>query len=946
MHTPPTHAPADWQLVKQLYDQACGLAAQDRATFVAHAAAPDAVRAEVLSLLAHEPDQTGPGSSFLSQPAAMDLLAVVDRTGMHLGAWRVVRTLGVGGMGDVFEAHRADGSFEGRAAIKLLKRGMDSAAVLQRFAQERQALARLNHPHIATLLDAGLSSDGVPFFVMELVDGKPIDEAVTGLSVEQRLELFLQLADAVAYAHRNLLVHRDLKPGNVLVTPQGDVKLLDFGIAKALDPMEDGLAYGNTTVGAVRVFTTNYASPEQIRGEPVTTATDIYSLGVLLYELLTGLRPTGRNATTPAEAARSVLEEAPSRPSSPSAAQVVDPLWMETRRRLQGDLDNIMLKALEKPAERRYASVEALAQDVRNVLTGHPVSARAPTLLYVAGKFLKRHRWSAGLSALGVASLCALTGVALWQANVAERERQAAQHHLDDVRALARTMIVDVNDAISSGITPGRAALVKAASEYLTRRMNATDLNLADTLDMVDALRRMADIEGNTGTDNLGQQDSALRRYAQALALLDRVPEVQRTDPQWWFKAAGVHRSQSMVLHSHGDVAKGLEGARLGAAQVQKAIAMGYTEPKVRRLACLLLFEVVDALYDAGGAPHLGRLDDALASAREGVQCAEKLPTTPQEADTNTLVLSSAMHRLARLAMIAGQLEEGIAVAQQNFDVMSALFAREPKNQEVSRFTSIARSLLGYNLIHAGQPEAGIKALTQGVGAARQQVRSDPQDDRARRDFVTLEWTLGEALIVLGDGKLALQLCNEADAAYRVFTTSDGEDPELARYKDGVERCLAGSLLLLHKPQDALRVINTSLEQIHTRMVKAKNSDRHNDLQGLGLGQLLRARALQQMGSYEEALTQARHAVLRMDELLSVDKTNTETQGDNAYVRSQASVLGAPNSLRKDAVQCQWAQEADRKFKSLAAHSHLNLEFKDDARHAATQAQRCAALPA
>lgn len=946
MHTPQTPNPTDWQLVKQLYEQACALARPERAAFVSSAEAPDAVRAEVLSLLAHESDQTGPGSGLLSQPAAVDMLAAVDRAGQHLGPWQIVRTLGAGGMGDVFEARRADGSFEGRAAVKLLKRGMDSAAVLQRFAQERQALARLNHPHIATLLDAGLSADGVPFFVMELVEGKPIDEAVMELSVEQRLALFLQLADAVAYAHRNLLVHRDLKPGNVLVTPQGDVKLLDFGIAKALDPLEDASFNGNTTVGAARPFTPNYASPEQIRGEPVTTATDIYSLGVLLYQMLTGLRPTGRNATTPAEAARGVLEETPTRPSSLSASQVVDPNWMETRKRLQGDLDNILLKALEKPTERRYASVEALAQDVRNVLTGHPVSARAPTLRYVMGKFLTRHRWGASLVALGLTSLCTLTGVALWQANVAERERQTAQHHLDDVRALARTMIFEVNDAISSGITPGRAALVKAAGEYLTRRMDATDLNVADTLDVVDALRRMADIEGNTATDGLGQGVSALRRYTQALALLNRIPDSQRTDPQWWFKSAGVHRSESMLLHNRGDIEQALDGTKLGATQVQKAIAMGYTAPKAYRLACLLLFEQGDAMYDPGGAPHLGRLEDALVNARMGVQCAEKLPNIPKETDSNTLVMSSALHRQARLAMMAGHLEEGVATAQRNYAVMSALLAREPKNQEVSRFTSIARSLLGYNLLHAGQPDAGIQALKQGVDAARQQMRNDPQDDRARRDFVTLEWTLGEALVVLGKADTALQLCKEAQAAYRVFTASDADDPELANYKDGVERCITSSLLVLHKPQDALQVIHASLEHIQARMTKAKSSDKHNNLYDLGRGQLLRARAFQQLGSYAEALAQARSAILYMDELLSEDQTNTETLGDNAYVRSQASVFGASGGLRRNSVQCQWAQEADKVFKDLAAHSRLNLEFKDDARRATTQVQRCAALPA
>ena len=216
-------------------------------------------------------------------------------------------------MGEVWLAERADGAYNGQAAIKVLRRGMDSSQVLQRFAQEQQALARLQHPHIAQLIDASRTPDGLPFFVMQRVQGQPIDAACVGLPLPAGLALFLQLADAVSYAHRNLLVHRDLKPSNVLVTAQGQVKLLDFGIAKALDPLD---AAGLDTVAGERPFTPLYASPEQVRGEPMGTATDIYSLGVLLYVMLTGVRPYGRQASSAREVARSVLEEAPTRPSA------------------------------------------------------------------------------------------------------------------------------------------------------------------------------------------------------------------------------------------------------------------------------------------------------------------------------------------------------------------------------------------------------------------------------------------------------------------------------------------------------------------------------------------------------------------------------------------------------------------------------------------------------
>ena len=308
----PTPGPR-WNEIKALFEAAIQRAPVEREALIAAAALDDAALIELHSLLAHHDQITG-GHDFLEAPATTSAPAKpASVAGQRLGAWEVVCLLGSGGMGEVFEARRADGSYEGRAAVKLLKRGMDSAAVLQRFALERQALARLNHPHIARLLDAGHMSTGrgpaQPYLVLEYVPGEPIDVycQARALTVPQRLRLFLDVLDAVAHAHNRLILHRDLKPSNILVTAAGEVKLLDFGIAKLLDATHPG----ELTQQAGNAFTPQYAAPEQLQGGDVTTATDVYALGVLLFRLLSGRLPLEGEAGDTVTQWRATLEREP-----------------------------------------------------------------------------------------------------------------------------------------------------------------------------------------------------------------------------------------------------------------------------------------------------------------------------------------------------------------------------------------------------------------------------------------------------------------------------------------------------------------------------------------------------------------------------------------------------------------------------------------------------------
>ncbi len=635
---------AAWAAIMALFVSCVDLPAAAREPLITAAALDAAGLAELRSLLAHHDQATG-AQVFMTESAAQQLAEGAARVGQRLGAWEIVRAIGAGGMGEVFEARRADGSYDGRAAVKLLKRGMDSAAVLQRFAQERQALARLNHPHIARLLDAGASEEGLPYFVLEFVDGQPIDEAVRPLALEQRLKLFLQLAEAVAHAHRNLLVHRDLKPGNVLVDTEGQVKLLDFGIAKALDPLE-GLpdqGAGNTTVGGVRPYTPNYASPEQVRGEPVSTATDIYSLGVLLYQMLTGTRPTGRNATTPAEAARSVLEDEPTRPSRLSPAEAVDPQWLQTRKRLEGDLDNILLKALEKAPERRYASVDALTADVTAYLQGHPVSARPASAVYVLGKFVNRNRWAvlaAGLGSLGLATglaaallqgrQAAALGVlglgaglvlALVKGRQAQLSRDEARRQLMGVKHIATELVFRYGDAIQQ--IPGGAQAQEAMLKQTVASLDVTLQIAPDDAElnvlMSSALGRLAQIQGNptfAGTERAAEAGTTVAR---ALALAAKVWDTKFADARFVSQHLITLLTSANMQRNAGRPAEGLKTLALAgerAAQTLSARLGDADRAAILELRANVLTNMAH-FNDHVGRPSLGRPHEALRQYSE-----------------------------------------------------------------------------------------------------------------------------------------------------------------------------------------------------------------------------------------------------------------------------------------------------------------------------------------
>lgn len=483
--------PELWERVEAIFQEARALDEADRAAFLDRECADHPKwRSEVESLLAAGAD----AGTFLDTPVAPGVVhqALDDVTaaepaeenslaGTMLGPYRMLSPIGAGGIGTVWLAERADASYDTTVAIKVIKRGMDTDDLLNRFRTERQVLANLDHPNIARLIDGGAVPDGRPYLAMEYVDGRPIDVYCReqAMPIKDRLRLFCKVCDAVQHAHRNLVIHRDLKPGNVLISDSGEPKLLDFGIAKVLVP--EGAEARDVTATGQRLLTPRYASPEQVRGESCTTATDVYSLGVILFELLTGRDPYGVDVRTPAALESAICDTEPSRPSTAvtDAGAVTD--GDDTRRvarLLRGDIDNIVLMALRKDPQRRYASVDQFAGDVRRYLSGLPVLARADTFWYRSSKFVRRNPLGVGAMALVIGVLATSVVLVARQADLADRARIHAEEQADIARRTSgflQNMLSSVNPDLAQG---GDVTLLRQLLDDAEARVTA---ELADS---------------------------------------------------------------------------------------------------------------------------------------------------------------------------------------------------------------------------------------------------------------------------------------------------------------------------------------------------------------------------------------------------------------------------------------------------------------------------------
>ena len=505
--------------LEELFDRALDLEGPERSAFLDRECGGDSgLRTRVEALLLADAG----ADDFLRPPEAA---AQPDSLlGRQLGAYVVDRRIGAGGMSHVYLAHRADGSYEKQVALKLLRAGFSSDPFLRRFRIERQVLAKLQHPHIAQLIDGGVVDGDRPYLVMEYVDGDSIDAyaAEHRLDLEARLKLFLVVCDAVQFAHRNLVVHRDLKPSNIMVDKTGSVRLLDFGIAKVLEAEDQA----ELTLTRDRMLTPRYASPEQIGGKDVTTASDSYSLGVLLFELLTGRSPYALDTTSPTEIEQAVITEPPMRPSRAVTERSPDHFGKSEQlsRRLRGDLDNILLKALRKEPARRYASVDRFADDISRHLQGLPVSARPDTFRYRMGKFVSRNRAVVGLSAallVMVAGAAIVSTVLFWQAREARdvarsalAEAEAERVASEEVSGFLESMFATIDPAVRQSKDPITVEeLLADAGDRIGDELGGRPKVAASLYTVIGASKRQ-----------LTQYDEAIDDLTKALSLLEGSP--------------------------------------------------------------------------------------------------------------------------------------------------------------------------------------------------------------------------------------------------------------------------------------------------------------------------------------------------------------------------------------------------------------------------------------
>ncbi len=790
--------------LKEIFHSARELQSSEREAFLTAACgSDDELRREIDALLE-------------SDHAADDFIAdlpgrlVVDAfggspdpsdAGRMIGQYKLLECIGSGGMGAVYLAERADQQFQMQVAIKLIKRGMDTDSVLRRFQQERQILASLEHPNIARLLDGGTTEDGVPYFVMEYIEGHRIDRYAEEhqLSINQRLELFRQVCGAVSYAHQRLVVHRDLKPSNILVTAGGVPKLLDFGIAKIIQPNDN--AETLPTVTAVPIMTPEYASPEQIEGAPATTLSDVYSLGAVLYELLAGRPPYRLRNRSPQEIGKAI-----------STAQIEKPSAVVSRpedaRRLRGDLDNIVRMAMRKETTRRYRSVEQFSEDIRRHLAGRPVVAQPDTLSYRSAKFLQRNRLAVSAATLLFLTLVGGIVATSWQAQRTTRqehraraEQARAERRFNEVRKLANSVLFDYHDAIKDlpGATKVRERLVKDALNYLDSLAGEAQGDSELQRELAAAYERVGDVRGGFVAGSLGDSSGAIESYTKALRIRETLVAVNASDTQARRELSSIHQKLGFGLLGTSDEPKGWE-------HLQKALTLCQDLAREQPANEDLQFELAGARNRLGTAmTNQNQIDGALEQHRAALAICEKLAGShPQNQRyrrrlwTTHVFTANALHSQNDDAGAIKATSKALALAE-------ALIAEDPLNVDYRRLLVLSCQHAGGYRDRTDKPGA-LEYFRRAVALGEELLAADPANALTRKDLAYAHRKIADLLATLEDNSQALSHFGKALESYEKVV-ADAPADLVSRFL--VATCRAG----VARMQARLGEVNPALEE-------------------------------------------------------------------------------------------------------------------------------------
>jgi eukaryotic-like serine/threonine-protein kinase len=723
--------PASHEAVEALFALAIETPASARAAVLdEHAAATPAVRSEVEALLqAHE----SAGGFLLTPPRSAGRIEPETRApGERFGAYEIVNLIGAGGMGAVYRARRSDEQFDKVVAIKVLHRWISSPSLRERFERERRLLAQLEHPGIAMLLDAGVTDDGEPYLVMEHVEGRSLLEHAEGLRLTQRLRLFIDVCEAVDAAHRRFIAHLDLKPRNILVTSEGRVKLVDFGIARLVESDRAGAEID--PLGTV--FTPAYASPEQRRGEIATASSDVYALGTVLRELVTGRRPSDEDRAAPPSAAVSA--------DDPSLAS-----------RLRGDLDAIVLKATRNAPGERYGSAHALASDLRRVLAHEPVEARPHTVGYLARRFARRRRGP--LAATGLMALLLAVGAAgvLWQAGVARAERDRAEQRFGELRQLTNHLLTDVSARLENipGAVGARREIVRSASAYLDSLAKDAGGDPALLLELAEGHDQLGRLQRSMISSDTGDSAAALERHSRALAL---------------------RRQAAELLPKSADARLGIANSLILIGDMLRA--SGRLDESIERYA-----ESERAFAEAGGPDELDRLHRravvltkiGIAESRRGRR-PEAASAYREALGLNLQVLDREPTRLITLRNTAvsyeklGDIEEWRERPREAFELYGRaleihrrLRDLEPEDARHLYAAAVVHSKLGEVLGHPayanlGDAEGALREYERGRSLI-EPLLEDADDARARATVAFFDRRIGTFLSMLGRHDEALE---------------------------------------------------------------------------------------------------------------------------------------------------------------------------------------------